>query len=1399
MTDFLVDTPGGNCGNQNAGAGASLTSGVTYDGSSLSCLGITPQSQNLNTILNSINTAFCTLSSTVSTNGSNITTLQSDLTTLTSRVDNLDVSQIEDINSYSCFTPAGSTLQDTLTAMSNYLCGVSGLTETQVKDLEGTESGWKWRQRAGGHIFNEGNTFTWTPSTGLNGTINSGWVSPPEGLPRPKPALPLGLAPNRDNWIYANADSGVTYTDTVIGAAMPAPTTKEVILYKITTDATNITATEDLRVFQPFDETLFTPTTNLSGFIPTGSLAPTALDLSSVISYDTAVPIIANENIVHKKYVDDSIAALSTSLWTDLGGGSGIYYNAAPVGIGTSSPDASSVLTISGALKYINGSEGAGKILQSDSNGFATWVDIVAGSIDIENEGIALGQMATLNFIGAGVSAVDMGGGVVDVIITGSVSAFNDLSDVSVGGAVDKQTLRFNGTSWISSSSLQNTGSRISIGDSPATIDSKLHILDASGDDLLKVVGTGGTYFDIDSAGVSKFSTFVRYTETNGGANPLGSGKVLSDIDGTGKLGWIDFAVSSTLSDVLGFGNTTGANWISINNGYGLTNTDTFSGESVLRKIDFQNLGNLRIQNYNNTTTISSLIDLYKNGNIVVQADAAFSVNSPSFTVSGSGTFDGIIYGSDYSANYVNRSLVDKEYVDTAVSGVSGIGGSGTLNRVAKFTPDGTTLGDSLIQDDGTTIGIGTSPSASIFFQNSSALNQTSRSLNTSTAVATKIAIEGNALGANGVNIGLYGYATNGTTNYSIRLQDGTEAAGKFLKSITANGEANWASLTESDISDLGTYAKIGTYTDSYVPRWNATTNTLTSGTIQDDGTTIGVGIAPNATRKLFSYSNSLIHSVYGLNQSTSGGGTGVYGKSDGATAGNQNYGVQGIASGATGASSHNIGVLGSGGSTIILPSSVSGMEIGVYGNATSASLDAIGVASSSRTANSADNIGLYVHVANAGAGSAYIGKFIDGNEGAGKVLTSDANGLATWQTPASSSSSGEFGISNSSGVYTYYATLTLAMAAAVSGDTVEMFADVEETGSVTITLKDGVTINGNGHTYTLNVDDTANAFTFTISNGEIYFNNIKIVRTGRTAGTTTGATLNHINNTVKCQGAIFENDYGRCVIGDGGSLYNAHIVSYLDGVYAPFSSKNIYDSNIKITGTGKGAYLSSGNISNCHIESTIGDAIYNGTGKIYNSVGIATNGIGIVCNGEVYDSVGRSTSSTGVHTQRATNCVGISTSGVGINSSISGRNCVGISTSGAGGTGEFHNSTLISSSNYGFNGTGSKSLYNCYVESTSNIATFRPNLYNCTVVCKWNNAGGHCTTSNVLLNLEIVNSSFKVTNASAYCLNAYGGGVTFSTWKYANNTFEGSTTPITPFLLQGITNTSDSQGNILI
>lgn len=61
-------------------------------------------------------------------------------------------------------------------------------------------------------------------------------------------------------------------------------------------------------------------------------------------------------------------------------------------------------------------------------------------------------------------------------------------------------------------------------------------------------------------------------------------------------------------------------------------------------------------------------------------------------TSTGSTPFEGLTYGADYSANYTDRSLVDKEYVDNAVSGGGGITGSGTNNELTYWTSS-TSLG----------------------------------------------------------------------------------------------------------------------------------------------------------------------------------------------------------------------------------------------------------------------------------------------------------------------------------------------------------------------------------------------------------------------------------------------------------------------------------------------------------------------------------------------------------------------------------------------------------------------------------------------------------------------------------------------------------------------------------
>ena len=155
-------------------------------------------------------------------------------------------------------------------------------------------------------------------------------------------------------------------------------------------------------------------------------------------------------------------------------------------------------------------------------------------------------------------------------------------------------------------------------------------------------------------------------------------------------------------------------------------------------------------------------------------------------------------------------------------------------------------------------------------------------------------------------------------------------------------------------------------------------------------------------------------------------------------------------------------------------------------------------------------------------------------------TLTTTGSGAATFiadtlNIPTPVAPGGIFGISNASGVYTYYATLTLAMAAAVSGNTIEMFADVTETGAVTITLKNGVNINGNGHTYTLSNSGLIHALSASASVAtSCNILNLNVIRIGSTGNLFDNSCLVlNINSSgiINCSGSTFRNSGSGCGI----------------------------------------------------------------------------------------------------------------------------------------------------------------------------------------------------------------------------------------------------------------------------
>jgi hypothetical protein len=363
-------------------------------------------------------------------------------------------------------------------------------------------------------------------------------------------------------------------------------------------------------------------------------------------------------------------------------------------------------------------------------------------------------------------------------------------------------------------------------------------------------------------------------------------------------------------------------------------------------------------------------------------------------------------------------------------------------------------------------------------------------------------------------------------------------------------------------------------------------------------------------------------------------------------------------------------------------------------------------------------------------------------------------------------------------------------MSASTAGQTIEQFADVNETGNVTISWKNGVNFNGNNHTYThsysLGDSNTINLPTAITSN----ISNWRVIRTGRANGTSTDYVFTMTDtgfgnnaSTILFNNVYMESTYGTAVyISMGGGLYQGSLYGkgYLYGVFALSEVRGV---------TGESTWASPG--------------FYIGNNQsLYNCVGISLSGFGIQNNGgnRLVNCTGRSTSNLGLSGGFHYNCIGISTSGGGGLSNAS-YNSTYISVSGVGGDGvPGSNNTFISSSSYGwYTFFPGYKLTNSFILSTSNLgaATRGAILKNCVIRSEYNNAAGHAISEwfNDSVS-KIISCDLEVTNASANCINSSAGALNI---KIANCTYDGATTPVGSNITQTLSNTQDNQGNIVL
>ena len=206
--------------------------------------------------------------------------------------------------------------------------------------------------------------------------------------------------------------------------------------------------------------------------------------------------------------------------------------------------------------------------------------------------------------------------------------------------------------------------------------------------------------------------------------------------------------------------------------------------------------------------------------------DGADGVGVVSTVDNGDGTFT-ITYTD--GTTFTTSDLTGPTGATGATGPAGTLPGSGTLDYVARWTPNDTTLGKGVIRDDGTTASIGMAPNAlfkaSIAGGSLVGLYVSSASpilISIATDVAPGIIGYSEAFNTTDFNVGVYGAANNNTVanagvfgesvsvttgdniglkgkadnstsaNYSVQLQDNTEGIGKVLTCMTTDGKGQW-------------------------------------------------------------------------------------------------------------------------------------------------------------------------------------------------------------------------------------------------------------------------------------------------------------------------------------------------------------------------------------------------------------------------------------------------------------------------------------------------------------------------------------------------------------------------------------------------------------------------------